>query len=388
MNGETALKIAVERGHTEIVQVLIDRGAKIDLAMLTAMAGGEAEPKKIEIYKLLLRASHRGMLYEAVENGYINVAKDLLTVAELDDINAENRNGETALQIAAECGHTEIIIALLEKKAELEKAFVMPTDPDKKGSLGFFNGFFKTPVVDIKVNDWAKALHFAAKSGRLTTVKEILKHVNVNTKDNNGKTALHLAAENGHAEVVAELLENKKINVNAKDNENKTVLDLVTKKGVANMLIAKGAKSNNKKWLQSSAGNSNKENITFNNPLVSGENDRSFQLAPLRDNNTPEPTLPRLRVIPNPLIARQALSRVGPVSELPELKGPSRGTQVVQQLNSKKASGSSFSDSLNNIEANFGSSEIPSTGPQSQLSQKPLIIPVDYTAIRKRKKTK
>ena len=94
-------------------------------------------------------------------------------------VNTRNRNGETALSIAAYTGKLQQVKRLVEAGAEVN-----------------FYGW--TPLA------------YGAYNGHLEIVDYLLKHgAEINAKTQNGSTALFFAARFGHLEVVKLLLKNK-----------------------------------------------------------------------------------------------------------------------------------------------------------------------------------
>ncbi|KAI2494866.1 hypothetical protein MHU86_19670 [Fragilaria crotonensis] len=135
-NGKTALFIACEKGHVEVVQELLEN----DEVDVNARCTDDKTP-----------------LYVASENGHEKVLRKLLECVDVE-VNAQCTNGKTALYIASENGHADVVRELLD-------------DGD-----------------DVKVN--------------LQCIDR--------------KTALFIASENGHVEVVRLLHQNNKVNVNAR----------------------------------------------------------------------------------------------------------------------------------------------------------------------------
>ena len=113
-------------------------------------------------------------------------------------VNTRNRNGETALSIAAYTGNLPQVKRLVEAGAEVN-----------------FYGW--TPLA------------YAAYNGHLEIVDYLLKHgAEVNAKTQNGSTALFFAARFGHLEVVKLLLKNKADATIANEN-GETAIDWALK---------------------------------------------------------------------------------------------------------------------------------------------------------------
>ena len=115
---------------------------------------------------------------------------------------AKDIDGQTALHVACMNGHIDVVKALLEKGANVEK----------KDGL-----------------KWT-ALMFASHDGHTNIVTMLLDHgANVNAEDNGGRTALHYANKNRHTDTV-NILE-KAINEQnvMEDNKQKITNELVEK---------------------------------------------------------------------------------------------------------------------------------------------------------------
>jgi len=110
----------------------------------------------------------------AVGYGQSNIVRFLLSKGA--NPNTGKDTGETALALAAQAGHPEIVRILLDAGADIN-APVMRRDYDQR-----FNDFGRTPLM--------VAIHY----GRIEVVKLLLKHhANDNYKSPTGETALGLA---------------------------------------------------------------------------------------------------------------------------------------------------------------------------------------------------
>ena len=129
---KTPLMVASKNGHTEIVQLLLEKGAYVnakdnygETALMLAAANG-----RTEIVQLLLEKGAdvnakneygRTALMYALGNYRTEIIQLLLEKGA--DVNAKNKYGSTALMFAASNGRTEIVQILLEKggRCECEK---------------------------------------------------------------------------------------------------------------------------------------------------------------------------------------------------------------------------------------------------------------------------
>jgi len=165
-SGATPLTLAALRGHTEVVKVLLEKGAKVSA----------------------------GTLMGAVQQGHIETVKVLLENGA--DVNARLTNGQTPLLIAAWADHAEIVALLLKNGAD----------------------------IGAKLNDGATALLAAAQNGHVDVVKILLQNgADVNARWSNGETPLFLSAKKGYVEIVKLLLA-KGADVDARRSDGATAL--------------------------------------------------------------------------------------------------------------------------------------------------------------------
>ncbi|KAJ8386825.1 hypothetical protein AAFF_G00166200 [Aldrovandia affinis] len=193
-HGKAALHLAAERGHEEIADVLLARkafvNAKTKLGMtplhLAAQGGSaglvrmlvEAHAASIDALSL----SKQTPLHLAAISGQLDVCSSLLNMGA--DISAPDIHGQTPLHLAAENDHSEVVKLFLKHRPEL-------------ATLANMEG--------------ATCAHIAASKGSVAVIKELLKFNKGGMTSAHNKTniscPLHLAAAGGHTEVVNVLLE-------------------------------------------------------------------------------------------------------------------------------------------------------------------------------------
>jgi ankyrin repeat protein len=154
--GRTALFLASREGHADVVVVLLNKGASVDLARKE----DDATP-----------------MYVAAQRGHTDVVA-VLVEAEAD-VDLARKNGSTALFVACQKGHTDVVTLLLEYKAQVDRC-------NKNGA---------TP------------LYIAAQEGHADVVSLLANFgARLNQGRNDGATPLFVASQKGHVEVVAILL--------------------------------------------------------------------------------------------------------------------------------------------------------------------------------------
>ena len=204
----TALGLAVDEEHTDIVQVLMDAGADIDTqnnegwSPLHSACGSGA----LDVVKMLVRAGAK--------------------------VSATNDEGETCFNRAARCGHTEIVRYL----AGLPEVDVNHRGPDNHTALDDAIVNEETDVVQVLIdagayidtqnNEGRSPLHAACEYGTLDIVKMLVRAgAGVRVTDNDGCTCLILAARCGHTETVRYLVGLPEVELNHRDTvKNYTAL--------------------------------------------------------------------------------------------------------------------------------------------------------------------
>jgi len=197
-------------------------------------------------YSLLLRSylvlpgiDEEKLLFKAVCDNRPGCVKTLVDASGID-VNKGDKNGRTALHVAADWGRAECVRELLQAPGiDVNKG-------DKNGETALheaaYNGYaecvrklLQAQGIDVNKADkyGGTALQEAAFMGHAECVRELLKArgIDVNMQSQNGKTALNWAAAYGRAECVRELLKARGIDVNKADQYGDTALQEAASNG-------------------------------------------------------------------------------------------------------------------------------------------------------------
>ncbi|XP_016365820.1 serine/threonine-protein phosphatase 6 regulatory ankyrin repeat subunit C-like [Sinocyclocheilus rhinocerous] len=228
--GKAAIHLAAEQGHQDIVDILLAHkafvNAKTKLGLtplhLSAQSGSAqlvrllVETHQASVDVLSLRK--QTPLHLAAISGQLDVCSSLLNLKA--DITATDIRGQTPLHLAAENDHSEVVKLFLRQRPELAMLANM---------------------------EGATCTHMAAAKGSVAVIKELLLFnqggpVTLNNKAN-GLCPLHLAAAGGHTEVVKVLLD-AGASVTEEDAEGMTAIHLAAKNGHTHILeVLKGSVS-------------------------------------------------------------------------------------------------------------------------------------------------
>ena len=138
------------------------------------------------------------MLWDYAELGEAQKLQELLTHEKAIDLNSTLLDDWTALHLAANEGHKEVVRVLLDFGANIE--------------------------AETRMN--RRALHIACLRGNLEVVKILIEgKADRNPKDKDSYTPLHFVSENGSNEIIKLLLENGALS-NIKNYQGNTPLDL------------------------------------------------------------------------------------------------------------------------------------------------------------------
>ncbi|CAE7198095.1 ANKRD50 [Symbiodinium natans] len=183
-NGETALWKACAAGHLEVVHIMHEAEADLDLPrhdgcspLCAASWRGHLEVLQFLLHRQadpnLADVAGRTPLFVAADQGRLTFVSSLLTAQALVD--PKDQCQRTPLMIASERGHLAVVCSLLEALAE-------PDCEDLRGRTPLFN---------------------AAELGHRTVVSMLLhRNADAQKADEQGRTPLFVAADGGHLEVV------------------------------------------------------------------------------------------------------------------------------------------------------------------------------------------
>ncbi|XP_031629054.1 uncharacterized protein LOC116344597 [Contarinia nasturtii] len=223
--GYTKLMEAVSHGEGDIVNMLLELGAKPNIQ----------QP-----------VSGTGALALAAQYGFEDIVENL--IKHNADVNIVDNNGDDSLYLALKNGFYSIAATLVEHGAnlsqykELSKSTVLGCVAAKV-DLKFRLVLAKN---DIHFDDWKNGLEMAIKQGDAKTTELIINECPVDLSKIKKPYPLHLAASGGFEDVI-EVLLNNGADINAEDNYGNQPLFWAAYSGrdsIAKQLLNHGAKIN------------------------------------------------------------------------------------------------------------------------------------------------
>ena len=203
-----------------------------DISILDAAFGGNIEAVKQHIAAGAdVNAKYEGWtpLHTAVEGGHKEIAE--LLIDNGADVNAMDKDGRTPLHFASAKGHKEIAELLIAEGADVN-VIIQSGSFQEMTPLDMATDKNRTETEDLlrkhggKTGEELDALFDAAKTGNVTDAKKaIADDLDVNARDDEGMTPLLYAVWEGHREIVELLLANG-ADTSAKNPDGQTPLDL------------------------------------------------------------------------------------------------------------------------------------------------------------------
>jgi ankyrin repeat protein len=223
--GTTALMLAASFGLLELVNTLLDKGAEVsaqnnegDSALVFAVRNGHADvvTALLKIIGTNFAANELNLaIIAAAKLGNVDLFNRLLTKGQFD-INAKNKDGDTALIVAVKGENVDIFKVLLLKEG---------IDVNAQNNDGD-TALIAAARIKHKYYDDHEIVA-ARRIKNLEIVTLLLKgNFDVNAKNNDGDTALHVAVDNNNVEIVRTLLTNPTIDIKIKNKKDKTARDL------------------------------------------------------------------------------------------------------------------------------------------------------------------
>lgn len=231
--GRTALQVAAYLGQVELVQLLLQAGAGLDLpddegstALHYAALGNQPD-----VARLLLSAgcgadvinsARSSALHVAVQRGFLEVVRVLCEQG--CDVNLPDAHADTPLHSAISAG---------------------------SGANGIVEVLTEVPGIDVTATNRQgfTLLHHASLKGHVLAVRKILARARqlVDARKEDGFTALHLAALNNHREVAQILIREGRCDVNVRNRKLQSPLHLAVQQahvGLVPLLVDAGCSVN------------------------------------------------------------------------------------------------------------------------------------------------
>ncbi|XP_031519396.1 E3 ubiquitin-protein ligase MIB2 isoform X2 [Papio anubis] len=231
--GRTALQVAAYLGQVDLVRLLLQARAGVDLpddegntALHYAALGNQPE-----VGRVLLNAGCRA--------------------------DAINSTQSTALHVAVQRGFLEVVRALCEHGCDVNLPDAHSDTPLHSaisagtGASGIVEVLTEVPNIDVTATNSQgfTLLHHASLKGHALAVRKILARARqlVDAKKEDGFTALHLAALNNHREVAQILIREGRCDVNVRNRKLQSPLHLAVQQahvGLVPLLVDAGCSVN------------------------------------------------------------------------------------------------------------------------------------------------
>lgn len=221
-HGEAPLHVAVSRGHEQVVDILLEHNAFVNVRNKPGMTALHIAAKLGHNSMVVKLITEHGAILDAMtlikqiplhlaaESGQLEVCQTLLGLG--SDLNAVDNQSQTPLHLAARKNSAEVLRLFLTSKPELismanKNGYTCAHIAAMNGSVEAIKEllrFNRDSVISCRIKRTnSTALHLACENGNAEIVKLLLTS-GAKPSDENalGETALHLAAKNGHVKVL------------------------------------------------------------------------------------------------------------------------------------------------------------------------------------------
>ncbi|XP_046550760.1 ankyrin repeat domain-containing protein 17-like [Haliotis rubra] len=248
--GRTPVMWAAGGGHTEVVELLVGKGAKLSLVdsfgfniLHSACHGGELEAVKYVLSQTMLDINgrvqcRRTAVMLAAESGHKDVVELLVDTGA--DVSLVDETGDNILHCACRGGDVEVVKYILSQNM----VDIDSLGHEKKTPVMLAGQYGHKEVVEVLVKHGANLslrdkvgdniLHLGCWKGHLDVVKYIvsLHRVDIDSRGFERKTPVMKAGEGGHKEVV-EFLVKHGADLTLRDSDTNDILHLISYTGVS-----------------------------------------------------------------------------------------------------------------------------------------------------------
>ncbi|XP_058408643.1 E3 ubiquitin-protein ligase MIB2 isoform X4 [Diceros bicornis minor] len=258
--GRTALLVAAYLGQVELVRLLLQARADVDLpddegntALHYAALGNQPEAAQVLLSSgcgaNALNGTRSAALHVAVQRGFLEVVRVLCEHG--CDVNLPDAHADTPLHCAISAGAgasgiVEILteVPAIDVTATNSQGFTLLHHASLKGHTLAVRRILgrARQLVDAKKEDGFTALHLAALNNHREVAQILIQegHCDVNVRNRKLQSPLHLAVQQAHVGLVP-LLVDAGCSVNAEDEEGDTALHVALQRHRLLSLVADGA---------------------------------------------------------------------------------------------------------------------------------------------------
>jgi len=246
--GKTALHIAVEKGHTEIISYLLEKGVDVNVPntqTFSAPLHVAVEPKIVQLLLRVAKCNKSAQDKQGNTPLHLSISSNtdiaLILLDAQCDITLQNVKGETPLHVAIKLEKMDIMKKLVAKGCDLNAPeFLIGNTPlHVAASTGeemvkYLLNQNKTKKIPTN-KEGSTPLHYAAEEDKVDVIEFLVKNgYDVNGKNNFNQTPLHYASE--WRENSVEILLNLKADIEARDVDLLTPLHYAAKQNYQKVL--------------------------------------------------------------------------------------------------------------------------------------------------------